>query len=82
MKNLSAYAVWQKKSPSDYFEEIGLVEKINNPLERYMLDLIAIGKVYEDVPNPQPKDLGEDLTSKWKMEEMEYQARKARLLNA
>jgi len=72
--------MWLKRSPSEVFEEYGVIDKIESPLERYMVDLVAIGKVNEDMPDPAPKDLSGDLTSKWKLDELEYQARRARLI--
>lgn len=43
-----------------------------------MLNMAAIGSVYDDMPDPAPKDLKSDIASKWKLEDMEYQNRKMR----
>ncbi len=57
--------------------EFGLLEPGEaTPFELYMLDMVAMGNVVKDMPNPNPKSLEEDIKSKWKTEEMEYQLRK------
>ena len=46
-------------------------------LELYVLNMVALGNWYQDLPNPAPKDLGSDISSKWKQDELEYQLRKS-----
>jgi hypothetical protein len=57
--------------------EFGLLDPEEvGPMDVYVLDMIAIGHYYSESGAAQAKDLKSDIQNKWKLEEMEYQARK------